>query len=684
MLLLNYDLQSLPPLHAAAGKGDVAEIARLLDLGADSEARADAATGYQDAAKRALTPLIVAAGSVFGSAAAVRALLKQGANPRALSGAGVDALWYAAGAGDPERTAVLLAMGGDPHAVSADGLSAVTQAARSGSVETLRLLLQEGASPHPPGGAQGYAIIEGERIPLFAAASSGSAACVQLLLEHGANAAARDNADRTALMHVAGPEVIPLLVAAGCPLNACASSGWNELQIALVDRNIVEHNARRAAPDVADTRVYEPDVQRRQLAVVAGLIDAGADLEACDRLGRTALLHACYYSAQPALIELLIARGADLHAIDADGRSALHVGCHKAELIRLLVRAGIPVNGLDHQGNTPLHLAVQRRYGGREEIDALLELGANLEARTHAGLTPLMLTAGRVEQPDILVVHLLDRGADPAACMPDGRTARDVAVEQIAQLETQLAAQSLPSEEPGRVAVAVAEHRLILRRVYAALASIDRALGYTAQPGLIQTPDLPESIWLGYRLQQQRSAAGYRDYYGAAVEQFEAICSFGHTSWMSESNAAACHVSEAAAHEFFLEGHDQPTEMYAYRAVPLIFGASSVPQSLEQAQLLGSRAAQPAEPDRTLYSQLGYDITECVLERGEQMGSWSGCSPLALGCNGLAPGMGSLVNRYCLANDMGTAYDMAIIFGARQPEPGPYLIVEVWRRRTNE
>ena len=50
VILLNYDLLSLPSLHSAAGKGNAAEIAQLLDLGADIEERADATTGYQEAA----------------------------------------------------------------------------------------------------------------------------------------------------------------------------------------------------------------------------------------------------------------------------------------------------------------------------------------------------------------------------------------------------------------------------------------------------------------------------------------------------------------------------------------------------------------------------------------------------------------------------------------------------------
>jgi hypothetical protein len=42
--------------------------------------------------------------------------------------------------------------------------------------------------------------------------------------------------------------------------------------------------------------------------------------------------------------------------------------------------------------------------------------------------------------------------------------------------------------------------------------------------------------------------------------------------------------------------------------------------------------------------------------------------------------MSALVNRHCLVDDLAAAYDLAVIFGVRQPETGPYIIVEVWRR----
>ena len=50
-----------------------------------------------------------------------------------------------------------------------------------------------------------------------------------------------------------------------------------------------------------------------------------------------------------------------------------------------------------------------------------------------------------------------------------------------------------------------------------------------------------------------------------------------------------------------------------------------------------------------------------------------GCSPLS--CNGMAESVA--VNDFCLVDDIKTALAAARRFGIQQPEPGPYVIVEV-------
>ena len=54
-------------------------------------------------------------------------------------------------------------------------------------------------------------------------------------------------------------------------------------------------------------------------------------------------------------------------------------------------------------------------------VEALLETGANLEARTEDGRTPLHMAAALSTTPAVVVV-LLEAGADPVAKGADGNT----------------------------------------------------------------------------------------------------------------------------------------------------------------------------------------------------------------------------------------------------------------------
>jgi ankyrin repeat protein len=679
MIISRHELHSLPPLHRAAATADVAEMTRLLgDTPLESRGQTDSGAYQGLAAQRDLTPLMVAAGCDLGSAEAVRTLLARGADPRAVSAAGMDALWYAAGAGDPERVAVLLAAGGRPQAIAGDRRCAVAVAAQAGGAEALRLLLRAGASPHPPAAPEDRDL-PSDATPLFAAAAAGSAACVQLLLDAGAQATVRDGEGNTALMFAGGPDVVPPLLAAGCPPDARNTHGQGALDWALGNHRLLMRAAMREDPGCEDRGLLEPVVRGRQAAVVAALLDAGADPNRPDNDGQTALIGYCRLpEVNATLSRLLLARGAQVHTRDRKGQTALHAAAQNRsqphelnDVIRLLIEAGLPVDVGDNRARTPLHWAAAKERGNRRAIPVLLQLGADVEARDGDGLTPLMLAAGIEDNSFPVVRLLLDHGANPGARAPDGRPARDLAALRVAELQEPIVTPDPAPETPARAIGLAAWRRLALRSAGATL----EALGgpATSAPSADTPPGLPEPIWLGYRLRQRRLPLPASPQETSHIEE---VCNYAHACWTADENHAACFASLGSAPEEFRRDEDgRPLEAHAYRALPLLFDASGAVNRLSAEELLGPGAPPPQAPALTRFRRLGYDVTECT----SRSGPWTGCSPLSPYCNGLYLDLCTLVNRYCLIDDLARAYDLAIHFGVGQPEPGPYIIVEAWR-----
>jgi ankyrin repeat protein len=124
------ELRVYAGLHAAAAKGDAAEIARLIAAGQTVDA--------QDSHSR--TPLHVAAH--FGHQAAAQALLKSGANPNALDAQRYDIVTIAAVNNDVPMLKLALAGGANAGAITSpyDG-TALIAAAHLGHAEVVRVLI---------------------------------------------------------------------------------------------------------------------------------------------------------------------------------------------------------------------------------------------------------------------------------------------------------------------------------------------------------------------------------------------------------------------------------------------------------------------------------------------------------------------------------------------------------------
>lgn len=111
-------------------------------------------------------------------------------------------------------------------------------------------------------------------------------------------------------------------------------------------------------------------------ALARWLVEAGADLHACDQWGHTPL-HSRAGSWR-GRIGILLELGADAHRGERAGGTPLHTaaGAHKDENARLLLAGGARVDALDKGGFTPLERALQRC--GNVQIEAMAKLAATL------------------------------------------------------------------------------------------------------------------------------------------------------------------------------------------------------------------------------------------------------------------------------------------------------------------
>src|SRR5205809_5703107 len=79
-------------------------------------------------------------------------------------------------------------------------------------------------------------------------------------------------------------------------------------------------------------------------------LDGGADVNAADEYGRTAL-HVAAKDKSTEVIKLLLSRGADVNRQDKDGRTPLHLAYSYA--IDLLLEAKADWKIVDKAGNSP-------------------------------------------------------------------------------------------------------------------------------------------------------------------------------------------------------------------------------------------------------------------------------------------------------------------------------------------
>lgn len=153
-------------------------------------------------------------------------------------------------------------------------------------------------------------------------------------------------------------------------------------------------------------------------------VDGGADINARDPWGRTALIVALQ-QGRAATVESLISQGADISLTDAWGRTPLLVATQlkNTAAVRLLLARGADVNLANKNDITPLIAAAQT--ANLDAMSRLLAAGASLDRTDNLGWTALMWAASRNDGTAMKL--LVDQGADVDRVGRDGATAQALA-----------------------------------------------------------------------------------------------------------------------------------------------------------------------------------------------------------------------------------------------------------------
>ncbi|KAK7094366.1 hypothetical protein V1264_005941 [Littorina saxatilis] len=313
--------------------------------------------------------------------------------------------------GNDVTVKTLLCYGSSVHDKDDEGRTGLLVACKAGQGNIADLLIDLGADVN----VSVTSLLEGPQTPLFFACRTGLIRTVELLLKHNAVIDAMNKWKQTALhcacegkSPTASADITRLLLDAGADVNAQDMLGRTPLHYAACSGNT--------------------ETLRR-------LIHHGADLNATDDEGRTPL-HCAYMASKPGIIitqlveagagigrvhqavvrgdvdalMTLLQQGADVNQHDTSmGCSPLHAAClmGRTDIVTWLTQHGAKVNAVDDMKTTPLHYACAA--GQTRVARQLIDEGVDVNARDESKSTPLHGAAdkGNIE----IVVCLLEHGA---------------------------------------------------------------------------------------------------------------------------------------------------------------------------------------------------------------------------------------------------------------------------------
>jgi ankyrin repeat protein len=400
------------PLSLACTNGNAAMIEMLLKSGADPNVPLPGGE----------TPLMTAART--GNLAAVKALINHGASVEAKDDRrGQTALMWAAAEGHAAVVQALIDADADFKLRVPSGFTPLMFAARDGRSEVVQVLLKAGADVNEtilPGSRRGY----GGRLPpigstpLLLAVNNAHFELASLLLDAGAN----PNAD------LPGYTVLHAITAVRKPgvgdNDPPPDGSGNMTSIELVKKLAAKGanlNARMTKKaNLNNTRLNEIGATPFMLAALTAdaelmktLAALGADTRLTNAENSTPLMAAAGLATRSPgedagtesevleAVQVLLDLGADINAVDNNGETAMHAAAYKnlPKVVKFLADHGAKIdvwNKNDKFGWTPLAIAVGYRFGNFKpspDTEAAIR-----EVMLAAGVTPPKVVVAKTQQ----------------------------------------------------------------------------------------------------------------------------------------------------------------------------------------------------------------------------------------------------------------------------------------------
>ena len=296
--------------------------------------------------------------------------------------------------------------------------------------------------------------------PLHIAVTKSNIDLVALLLDHNVNINSVTTDGKTPL-HIAvdkvDEDIIQKLLSQSADPRLKDALGNTSLHLAVQVKQ--ETRSKFVKKGVSYTISYPTSYRKCSVQTVEAIIEHGADVNAMNNRGQTALWFACVdgqdsvvkirldREAEPNIadkhqdsclhaaihgrcstetIQKIVDHGAHVNAVNKDGATPLLLACSAAHegAVRLLLKVKADTNIADGDGDTTLHAAT---YCSEETLQAVIDYGAHVNAVNKRGRTSLLLSCFYRQMDSVKV--LLEAGADPTIADEEGFSCLHAAID---------------------------------------------------------------------------------------------------------------------------------------------------------------------------------------------------------------------------------------------------------------